>query len=100
MLAVLEAAKSEIDAAYDHLSRQSPGLGDRFLDEVSAALSAIEQRPLSFAKVETLISNREYRRALLPTFPYVVIFRLVDEAAVIVAVAHSRRRPNYWVRRR
>jgi plasmid stabilization system protein ParE len=100
MLAVLEAAKSEIEAARDYLTQQSPDLGDRFIEEISGALSAIEQRPLSFARVETLKSNRAYRRALLPTFPYLVIFRLVDESAVVVAVAHSHRRPNYWARRR
>lgn len=100
MLSVLEAAKLEIEAARDYLTQQSPDLGDRFIEEISVAFSAIEQRPLSFAKVETLSSNRDYRRALLPTFSYLVIFRVICETPVVVAVAHGHRRPNYWVRRR
>jgi plasmid stabilization system protein ParE len=31
--------------------------------------------------------------------PYVVFFEVADDAITIVAVAHQRRRPGYWLDR-
>ena len=40
------------------------------------------------------------RKAVLPqTFPYVVFFYVRQDAAVVMALAHCRRRPSYWSRR-
>jgi plasmid stabilization system protein ParE len=36
----------------------------------------------------------------LREYPYSIVYRLVDDTVVIVAVAHSRRRFGYWKRRR
>ena len=32
-------------------------------------------------------------------FPYKLIFRVVEQEVQIIAVAHDRRRPNYWAHR-
>jgi hypothetical protein len=37
---------------------------------------------------------------LLKHFPYVVFFRIDSSAIEIVAVAHAKRRPGYWLDRR
>lgn len=40
------------------------------------------------------------RRVLLRRFPYAVIYRELDAARVrVLAVAHFRRRPDYWIAR-
>jgi len=39
------------------------------------------------------------RRYLLRRFPFFVVFREVDDRVQIVAVAHARRRPGYWLGR-
>lgn len=36
------------------------------------------------------------RRAHLRGFPYWVMYQEVEGAVVIVAVAHEKRRPDYW----
>lgn len=97
---ILAEATAETEAARQYLNEQSPGLGGRFLDELSVALQAIGMRPLSFAKLETLPDDQPYRRALLSTFRYAVIFELLDNEIVVVAVAHTSRGPNYWLGRR
>lgn len=39
----------------------------------------------------------EYRWLRLAQFPYLIIFRILDERRLlIVAVAHERRAPGYW----
>jgi plasmid stabilization system protein ParE len=99
ILRVLAAAEAEIDSARQYLNEQSPGLGARFLDELADALHAIASRPLSFAKLETLPDNQPYRRALLATFRYAVVFEMLDSEILVVAVAHASREPNYWLGR-
>lgn len=39
------------------------------------------------------------RRCVLQDFPYSVIFREQHDAIEIVAVAHVKRRPGYWLNR-
>ena len=57
------------------------------------------ENPGSFPKLETLPDDEPYRRALLSTFRYVVIFEVVSDEILIVAVAHTNRRHNYWLKR-
>ena len=41
------------------------------------------------------------RRALFPRpFPYVVFFYVRQTNAIVLAIAHGRRRPGYWAERR
>ena len=37
-----------------------------------------------------------YRRKLLVRFPYGVIYRIEGDEILIVALAHTSRRPGYW----
>jgi plasmid stabilization system protein ParE len=87
-------ARREMLRAAQWYERRAQGLGDRFLDEVRLALLAIRDYPLSGSPL-----NLQFRRKLLDTFPYAVIYRVDDDNIVIVAVAHLRRRPGYWIRR-
>jgi plasmid stabilization system protein ParE len=46
------------------------------------------------------IHRKKYRWMRMHRFPYLVYYKVVDPASVVVfAVAHSRRRPGYWSRR-
>jgi plasmid stabilization system protein ParE len=96
---ILAEAEAEIENARQYFNDQSPGLGGRFLDELSQQLDAIIARPLSFPRLETLPKDQPYRRALLTTFRYAVVFEVIGEEVVIVAVPHASREPNYWLGR-
>ena len=65
----------------------------------SPIFQAIRERPLSCAKLETLPADEPYRRALLPTFRYAMVFEVLDAEMVVVAVPHTSREPNYWLKR-
>lgn len=39
------------------------------------------------------------RRLLLPNFPFSIIYREREGAIEVVALAHHRRRPGYWLER-
>jgi plasmid stabilization system protein ParE len=75
------------------------GLGSEFLDEVEATLPLIGRRPGSFPRLEDVHPALEIRRALLPRFPYALVFLVREEEVRVLAVAHAKRRPGYWLSR-
>ncbi|MFH1467396.1 MAG: type II toxin-antitoxin system RelE/ParE family toxin [Pseudomonadota bacterium] len=71
------------------------GLGSRFLDEVESATVRIDEQaesgsPWLFPGVPPGV-----RRAQVRGFPYRVVY-VIRARVVVVAIAHERRRPDYW----
>jgi toxin ParE1/3/4 len=98
-LSVLAAAKSEIAEVVKWYDLQRTGLSDDFLDELNEVFAAIQQDPLRFASVETAEVQYRVRRALLRRFPYMIVFRVLDDVILVAAVSHTSRKPNYWKKR-
>ena len=90
-----EAVDEAKEAAlwYDH---RQLGLGDEFLAELQSALAAIEEHSHGMPVLECYAGARDIRRHILRRFPYMVIFAYDAEECLVVAVAHTRRRPLYW----
>jgi len=62
---------------------------------VSRVILDIGENPERFP-----VWRQTWRRALLHRFPYVVFFMIDEDRVVVWAVAHTKRRPGYWVARR
>ena len=75
------------------------GLGIEFLDEVETVLPLIGGRPRSFPRLQDVNAALEIRRALLARFPYALVFLVQEEEVRVLAVAHAKRRPGYWLSR-
>jgi hypothetical protein len=99
MLRILAEARAEAVEAAAWYDSQRFGLGDRLLNEIEKALNRIDGAPRSFARWEPYDGVDEIRRCVIKRFPYVVIFLCRTEETVVVAIAHARRRPDYWVHR-
>lgn len=41
----------------------------------------------------------EYPEAVVRGFPYRILYALLPDALVILAYAHERRKPGYWIHR-
>ena len=93
-----EAVTELADAAVWYESR-SPGLARRFLQEFETVLRVIESRSASFPRLLDTSPELNIRRALLPRFPYASIFIELPSEIRILAVAHVKRRPGYWLNR-
>ena len=93
---VLPAAQDEIAEAIDWYELRRPGLGVEFLGAVDLALRAIADAPDRYPAWQ---ENQRYRRLVLDRFPYAVFFHLTGTVPEVVAVAHARRRPGYWLNR-
>ncbi|MBC8180788.1 type II toxin-antitoxin system RelE/ParE family toxin [candidate division KSB1 bacterium] len=87
-------AKAEIRNSANWYDKKVDGLGLEFMLEVKAAESKIIDNPESWASYE-----QGTRRYIMKRFPYSIIYLLTAEKIQIVAVAHSKRRPEYWKNR-
>jgi toxin ParE2 len=88
---ILSLAQEEINQAFEWYFKRSPEAADAFLKEVAASLRQIVSHPQLYPPF-----TRNTRRRVLPRFPYSVIFREQDDAILIIALAHAKRRAGYW----
>jgi plasmid stabilization system protein ParE len=70
-----------------------PSLAQCFVDQIEGIFSAVSQEPNLFPKIEVNVSNtsREWRRALLKRFPYVLVYFVEGDNVIIAAIAHASR---------
>lgn len=84
-------ADAEMMSAAKYYESQQKDLGKRFLASVQDALNRIQVNPLLYQEIETGV-----RRCLTMTFPFGVVFRIMPNQYVIIAVMHLHREPGYW----
>ena len=90
----LEEAEREFFAATAYYDNQEAGLGQRFENEIDRAVRWLAQHPLACP-----LRRGIYRRLNLRVFPYYIPYVIRESTLWVVAIAHSRRRPEYWIRR-
>ena len=92
-------ARAELRSAALWYDERRPGLGDEFISEVSAALGRIGDAPGSYPPwPHTRAAGPLIRKATIHRFPYVIAFEQ-HELLLVLAVAHAKRRPLYWLTR-
>ena len=92
-------AVAELAEAASWYEKRQPGLAVRFLQEIDQAQHAIQSRPLSFPRLANTAVDLGVRRALLPRFPYALVFLELQTEIRVLAVAHAKRHPDYWLNR-
>ena len=88
-----EAAK-ELTHSVKWYFEQNQSAAANFMNEIDRCISKIIKSPEIFPQY-----FYGSQRAILKTFPYAIIFRLIVDRVDIIAIAHSKRRPGYWRRR-
>ena len=81
-------------AAAEWYETRRSGTGDRFLSEVARYLDLITAHPGMGTSMRDR-RGRELRAMRMRSFPYRIIYRQTPDL-LVVAVAHTSRRPNYW----
>ncbi len=87
----LAEAQNEFQEQVRYFDEQAVGLGDRFIQDLEAAVLVVRGHPASGALVSTNV-----RKWVLRAFPFNVYYVDTPDEVVIVAVAAHRRRPGYW----
>jgi toxin ParE1/3/4 len=88
-------AEEELEAAIAYYEERREGLGMEFSAAVQDAVARIQQNPQLYG----VYKNTDYRLCVLRRFPYLIFYRELDDRVWIAAVAHNKRRPDYWTRR-
>lgn len=85
------AAAAEVEAAVQWYVERSPVAARAFAAEVNACVERVRAAPDRWPRYV-----HGTRRYLFPHFPYSLVYRVQNEEVEVVAVAHHRRRPDYW----
>lgn len=88
-------ARIEAQAAATWYRGQSREAARGFTDAVAEGVQSIRERPEAWATWRRV----DVRRRVLRRFPYSIFFVVENDIVIIVAVAHHRRRPGYWLPR-
>lgn len=87
-------AETELDEATLYYEKKVPGLGKQFRDRVEQAATQIGRMPLLYTEIRPAV-----RRCVLRRFPYSLIYSVEADYVFVIAVAHHKRRTQYWVSR-
>lgn len=91
----IEAEKDTSDA-YIYYENQQPGLGDRFLDELTRFYKKLKNNPTFYS----FVSERKTIRSLsLKIFPFKIIYEIKGKKLYVFAVYHFRKNPKELFKR-
>ena len=93
------AAERELRGAQDWYEAKRDGRGDLFIECIDEAIERITALPSASTPVPGVPTELGARRVLVKKFPFTVVFIEHDAVIYVVAFAHSRRRPGYWLDR-
>ena len=75
--------------AFYYYEQNKQGLGIRFLDALEKQFERVQKYPEHYQ-----IKRKPYREALVTSFPYVIIFEIMESAVVVYAVFNTYLNPN------
>ena len=90
-------ARSELLCAARWYEKRRANLGTELRVEVERAVTAIASRPDTWPRF--MPARPEMHRFLLPRFPFAILYALRDDHVLVVALAHTSRKPGYWLDR-
>jgi toxin ParE1/3/4 len=94
-LVLLRAAQADIRKAAHFYQRQSPHLGTKFTAEVEHTFSRVAENPEIGSPM-----RQGARKLLVRRFPYFVMYRVLPDRVLVLAVGHQRRHPDFGLDRR
>ena len=89
----LPAAEAEHLETVAYYESKKPGLGATYLAEFENILVDICDAPQRYPiEIKPDIQRRRMKK-----FPFTILFRTDSDSIQILAVAHHRQRPKYWL---
>jgi plasmid stabilization system protein ParE len=95
----LVPATDELAVIADNLEKERRGYGRRFLRAYREVLDNLVRFPQIYSPVEDGVADLEIRNAILERFDYRIVYLARADEVVILAIAHTSRRPEHWHRR-
>lgn len=88
---ILASAQAELEEAFDFYENRQLGLGNEITADFESAVREILRNPSIGRRL-----SGNVRRWPFHQFPYALIYQIRQDTILIVAVAHFRRKPDYW----
>jgi toxin ParE1/3/4 len=88
---LLPEAEDDLSEAAAFLEARVDGLGVDLTGEVEHALLRLENNPYVGPNL-----GRGIRKLRVNRFPYNLIYRILPDEVLVIALAHHRRRPEFW----
>lgn len=86
-----EETQNDITSAFLWNEVRLEGPGEQFLRELDTMFEHLRKRPKAFQT-----THKEFRRAPLKRFPYVIIYTIDGKTIVIYRVFHTDQNPAHW----
>jgi toxin ParE1/3/4 len=83
-----ERAVRSLASIWDHVAKDNPETASRVISRIVEAALRLEQFPLS-GRAGRIQGTREL---VVPGFPYINPYRVVDDAVLISAIIHTSRK--------
>lgn len=88
-LIIKEEAAEEILNAFDYYEEQQYGLGDYFLNTLKNRFTTLLLQPNACPVVYA-----NYRQAVVPKFPFVIVYEIERDTIIVFSVFHTSRDPK------
>ncbi len=89
------AAEAEHLESVAYYESKRPGLGASYLDEFESIIEPVCETPHR----HPIEMQPDVRHIRMKRFPFTILFREISGDVQVLAVAHNRRRPRYWLGR-
>jgi len=93
-LSLTSGAKDEYREAIAWYRERSEPSAERFEDSVNHAFDLLRRFPELGGRID-----RRHRGHVLVGWPYQIVYRLIENRVVVVALAHAKLLPGYWKKR-
>lgn len=92
-------ALNDIAGVVRYYNLERRGLGTEFRQAINQCVLALRRFPNSGAPVDHVTTGLVTRQVRARQFPYLIIYVVADDVIRVVAVAHEKRLPAFWVGR-
>ena len=89
------AAEAEHLESIAYYESKRSGLGATYLAEFEQLMTVVCEAPHRFA----IEKQPDVRRIVMEKFPFSILYREFLNSVQVLAIAHHRRRPQYWLGR-
>ena len=90
-------AEEELGQAVLWYEEQVLGLGEDLLAEIERWLEVLPETPHTWSRwPDAPDRHPPVRRVLLRRFPFAIAYQAFEDRILVLAVAHTSRRPFYW----
>ena len=87
-------AAKDYEEAFVWYSARGIDIALDFEREIERCVRLIAQNPLRWPKFDA-----QRHRIVVRKFPYSIVYEMIGQEIMVLAVAHGRRKPYYWLSR-